>query len=166
MKKILLKIAFIVSICLVFSIKTFSQSGSIVAFDFLNLTNSARVAALGSNFLTIHDNDLSLALANPSLITPQMHNSLSLNFIDNFAGTHYGFASYGFNSDKLGSFAATMQYSNYGKTTNTDENGVSLGEYSAGEYALNLGWGRMLDSVFSIGANVQCHLTFMGFDLN
>lgn len=155
MKKILLKIAFIVSICLVFSIKTFSQSGSIVAFDFLNLTNSARVAALGSNFLTIHDNDLSLALANPSLITPQMHNSLSLNFIDNFAGTHYGFASYGFHSNSLGSFATTMQYSNYGRTTNTDENGVVIGEYSAGEYALNLGWGRMLDSVFSIGANVK-----------
>lgn len=155
MKKNLLRNAFIVSICLILSIKSFSQSGSTGTFDFLKLTNSARVAALGGNFLTIHDNDLGLALANPSLITPWMHNSLSLNFIDNFAGTNYGYASYGFHSNNLGSFAATMQFSNYGKTPTTDENGVVIGEYSAGEYALNFGWGRMLDSVFSIGANVK-----------
>ena len=154
-KKILLRIVIIVSIGLIFNIKSFSQSGSIATFDFLKLTNSARVAALGSNFLTIHDNDLGLALANPSLISPMMHNSISLNFIDNFSGTNYGYASYGFHSNNLGSFAASMQFSNYGKTTAADENGVVLGDYNAGEYALNLGWGRMLDSVFSIGANVK-----------
>jgi len=154
-KKILIETAFIFAISLIFNIQSFSQSGGIVAFDFLKLTSSARVAALGGNFLTIHDNDLSVALANPSLITPQMNKTLSLNFINNFAGTNYGFASYGFNSNKFGSFATSMQYVNYGKSTNTDENGVVLGQFNAGEYALNLGWGRMLDSVFSIGANYK-----------
>jgi hypothetical protein len=154
-KKKLFKTTCIIAIGLIFSIQSFSQSGDKAAFKFLSHTNSARVAALGGNFLTIHDDDLSLALANPSLITPQMRNTLSLNFIDNFSGTHYGFASYGFSTTKFGSFAASMQYSNYGKSTNTDETGAVLGEYNAGDYALNLGWGRMLDSVFSIGANFK-----------
>jgi hypothetical protein len=154
-KKSLFGPACFIAISLIFSLKSLAQSGGTTSYKFLGLTHSARVAALGSNFLTIHDNDLSLALANPSLITPQMAHTLSLNFIDNFAGTHYGFASYGFNLNKLGSFAGTMQYSNYGKSTNTDENGATLGEYNAGEYAFNLGWGRMLDSVFSIGANFK-----------
>ncbi len=163
MKKALSKIAFSIAIGLLFSIQLFAQSGGYTAYKFLNLTNSARVAALGANFLTIHDNDLSLALANPSLISTKMHNTLSLNFVDNFAGTHYGFASYGFNLQKFGSFAGTMQYSNYGKSDQTTETGEIIGQFNAGEYAFNLGWGRMLDSVFSIGANVKA--IYSGLDI-
>lgn len=154
-KKSLFETTCIVVIGLIFSIQAFAQSGGTTTYKFLNLTNSARVAALGGNFLAIHDHDLSLALANPSLISPQMNHTLSLNFIDHFAGTSSGFASYGFNLNKLGNFAATMQYYSYGKSDKTDEYGENLGQFSAGEYALNLGWGRMLDSVFSIGANVK-----------
>lgn len=155
MKKSLFEITCFVAIGLIFSIQAFAQSGGTTTYKFLNLTNSARVAALGGNFLTIHDHDLSLALANPSLISPQMNHTLSLNFIDHFAGTSSGFASYGFNLNKLGNFAATMQYYSYGKSDNTTEYGETLGQFSAGEYAFNLGWGRMLDSVFSIGANFK-----------
>lgn len=155
MKKSLFETTCIVVIGLIFSIQAFAQSGGTTTYKFLNLTNSARVAALGGNFLAIHDHDLSLALANPSLISPQMSHTLSLNFIDHFAGTSSGYASYGFNLNKLGNFAATMQYYSYGKSDKTDEYGENLGQFSAGEYALNLGWGRMLDSVFSIGANVK-----------
>ena len=68
MKQILLKAAMFVAIGLIFSIQSFVQTGGRTTYKFLNLTQSARVAALGSNFLAIHDNDLSLALANPSLI--------------------------------------------------------------------------------------------------
>ncbi len=155
MKKALFETLSVVAIGLIFSIQSFAQSGGYVAYSFLNEPNSARVAALGSNFLTIHDNDLSLAYANPSLITPQMHNNLSLNFVDDFAGLTYGFAAYGFNSAKLGSFAGTMQFYNYGKSDLTNELGNNEGQFNAGEYAFNMGWGRMLDSVFSIGANFK-----------
>ena len=155
MKQNLLKAVCIVAIGLIFSIQLFAQTGGRTTYKFLNLTQSARVAALGGNFVAIHDNDLGLALANPSLITPQMGNSLSLNFTNSFAGTNYGFASYGFNLKKFGSFAGSMQYYSYGKADNTNEFGETNGQFSAGEYAFNLGWGRMLDSVFSIGANVK-----------
>ena len=155
MKKSLFETICIVAIGLIFSIQALAQTGGTTTYKFLNLTNSARVAALGGNFLTIHDHDLSLALANPSLISPEMNHTLSLNFIDHFAGTSSGFASYGFNLSKLGNFAATMQYYSYGKSNNTNEYGETLGQFSAGEYAFNLGWGRMLDSVFSIGANLK-----------
>lgn len=154
-KKSPLKTLSLVAIGLIFSIQSFAQSGGSSTYKFLNLTNSARVAALGSNFLAIYDNDLSLALANPSLISPKMHNNLSLNFTDGLAGTNYGFASYGYDFSKIGSFVGTMQYYSYGKSDNIDEFGENYGQFSAGEYAFNVGWGRMLDSVFSIGANFK-----------
>jgi len=154
-KKSLFETTFVVAIVLIFNIQTFAQTGGTTTYKFLSLTSSARVAALGGNFLTIHDGDLGLALANPSLISSKMNHTLSLNFIDQFAGTSSGFASYGFNLNKLGNFATTMQYYSYGKAVVADENGETYGQFNAGEYAFNVGWGRMLDSVFSIGANFK-----------
>lgn len=163
MKQNLARAVYLVVIVLIFSMRAIAQTGGTTTYKFLNLTQSARIAALGGNFLTIHDNDLGLALSNPSLITPQMSKTLSLNFTSYFAGTSFGHASYGFNLDKLGSFAATLQYYSFGKADNTSVFGEVNGQFNAGEYAFNLGWGRMLDSVFSIGANVK--MVYSGLDV-
>ena len=135
-----------------------AQIGGTSTYRFLNLPNSPRVAAMGGNFVAISDNDLSVGLNNPSLITGEMHNAVSLNFVDYFSDINYGFASYSRTYEKAGSFAASMQYINYGRFTYTDETGIlteDAGEFSAGEFALVLGWGRRLDSLFSIGANLK-----------
>ncbi len=135
-----------------------AQIGGTSTYRFLNLPNSPRVAALGGNFLAIADQDLSVGLNNPSMISPEMHNALSLNFVDYYTDINYGFVSYSRTFDKLGSFAASMQYIDYGRFTYTDETGIlgeESGEFTAGEYAFVLGWGRRLDSLFSIGANLK-----------
>lgn len=135
-----------------------AQIGGTSTYRFLNLPNSPRVAAMGSNFVAIADNDLSVGLNNPSLINAEMHNAVSLNFVDYFSDINYGFASYSRTYDNIGSFAASMQYINYGRFDYTDETGIipeDAGEFSAGEFALVLGWGRRLDSLFSIGANFK-----------
>lgn len=135
-----------------------AQIGGNSTYKFLNLPNSPRVAALGGNFVAISDNDLAVGLNNPSMISKEMHNGLSLNFVDYFADINYGFASYSRTYEKYGSFAATMQYLNYGRFTYTDETGVldeNAGEFTGNEMAFVLGWGRRLDSLFSIGANLK-----------
>ncbi|MBW6489567.1 MAG: type IX secretion system protein PorQ [Lentimicrobium sp.] len=135
-----------------------AQIGGTSTYRFLNLPNSPRVVALGGNFVAIADNDLSVGLNNPSLINSEMHNSISLNFVDYFADINSGFVSYSRTYDKIGSLAASMQYINYGRFDYTDETGIipeDAGEFSAGEFALVLGWGRRLDSLFSIGANLK-----------
>ncbi len=135
--------------------QSFAQKGGNQAFSFLNLPNSARVAALGYNFVAIADPDLSIGLNNPSLISREMHNDISLNFVDNYADINYGFVSYSRSWDKLGSFAATVQYIDYGTFKRTDETGEELGEFAANEFAPVIGWGRRLDSSFAIGANIK-----------
>jgi hypothetical protein len=143
---------------LAFNLNMSAQIGGTSTYQFLNLPNSPRVAAMGGNFVAIADNDLASGLNNPSLISSEMHNSISLNFVDYFSDINYGFASYSRTYDKLGSFAATMQYINYGTFIYTDETGVLpevTSEFTAGEFAFVLGWGRRLDSLFSIGANLK-----------
>jgi hypothetical protein len=51
-----------------------------------------------------------------------------------------------------------MQYLNYGKFTYADETGIvneNAGEFTGNELAFVIGWGRRLDSLFSIGANLK-----------
>ena len=147
--------SFIFIIFIGLSLALRAQIGGSYTYAFLDLPNSARISALGMSANAIKDNDLSLCLVNPSLLTPKMNNQLALSFVNYFAGINYGFASYMKDFKKIGMFDASMQFINYGKFTTADATGETYGTFTAGEYALNIGWGRQLDSVFSIGANLK-----------
>jgi hypothetical protein len=110
---------------------------------------------MGGDFLSIKDADINLALSNPSLIVPELNNQLTLNFVDYFSDINYGFISYGRSFEKLGSFVGSVQYIDYGRFTYANDAGETAGNFKAGETALIIGWGRQLDSTFSIGANFK-----------
>jgi len=149
------KFLFLLSLSLFVFHTAFSQVGGNGVFQFLNLASSPRVAAMGGNFLAIDDNDISLALSNPSLLNPKMNNTIALNFVDYYTDVSYGSVMYANTLKKYGSFMASMQFINYGQFQRTDASGEITGSFSAGDYAFNLGWGRRLDSNFSIGANLK-----------
>jgi hypothetical protein len=132
-----------------------AQIGGNSVYKFLNLTSSSRAAAMGGSFLAVYDGDITQALFNPSLINPQMDNNLSMSFVDYFTDINYGQASYGKTFNKTGTYVGTMQYLNYGKFTYADETGQTSGTFAANEFAANLGWGRALDSLFTLGANLK-----------
>jgi hypothetical protein len=132
-----------------------AQKGGMSTYEFLNLPNSARIASMGGDYLAIYDHDITLALANPSLISENMHNNLGFSFVDYYTDINYGYAQYGRSFEKIGTFVATMQFINYGKFDRADETGQRNGTFSAGEYALNIGWGRRLAPHWSIGANIK-----------
>jgi hypothetical protein len=142
-------------LCLVITSEALPQTGGDGVYHFLELASSPRIAAMGGNFLAIDDNDISLALANPSLLNPKMDNTIALNFVDYYADISYGSVMYANTFKKYGSFMGSLQYVDYGNFTRTNESGDELGTFTAGDYAFNLGWGRKLDSSFSIGANLK-----------
>ncbi len=133
----------------------FAQIGGDETYSFLNLTTSARIAGMGGDFLTIKDDDLNLAPSNPSLITPGMSDKLGVAYVDFFSDVNYGTATYSKTFSTIGSFIASMKYVSYGKFDYADETGARSGQFYAGESALTIGWGRQLDSLFSIGANLK-----------
>ncbi len=132
-----------------------AQIGGNSVYKFLNLTSSSRAAAMGGSFVAVNDGDITQALFNPSLINTQMDNNLALSFVDYFTDINYGFASYGKSFNKIGTYVGTIQYLNYGQFTYADETGQTFGNFTANELAANLGWGRALDSLFTIGANFK-----------
>ncbi|MEI6434690.1 MAG: type IX secretion system protein PorQ [Bacteroidota bacterium] len=130
-----------------------AQIGGYGTYKFLGYSNSARIAALGGNFLAVRDHDITLTQANPSLISEEMNNHLALSYVNSPGGINYGFVAYSRTFSKVGSFVGNFQFINYGKFTGADAAGNKTGDFSAGEYALNVGWGRKLSPVFFIGAN-------------
>lgn len=133
----------------------FSQIGGGHIYEFLNLTNSARVGSLGGNLISVKDNDLSLVYGNPSLLNPDMSNNLALSYVNYFADINYGFVSYAMDYGKIGTFAAGLQYINYGTFTGADPTGLITGEFNSSEYSLNLIWGKTIAKNISVGANLK-----------
>ena len=133
-----------------------AQKGGESTYSFLNLTNSAKVAALGGEVVSLMDDDINLVFHNPALLTSGMHNHLNINYINYFAGINYGYTSYGFTVEDVGTFATGIQYVNYGIFDRTDELGVSQGTFRAAEYALNLVYSRpFLDTSLFVGVNLK-----------
>ena len=135
--------------------KASAQVGGDNTYEFLNLPVSARVGALGGNAIATKDDDISLSYHNPALLDSGMSNKLALNYINYFSDVNFGYAGYAKHFKKAGTFSAGIQFLDYGKFTQADETGLVTGEFSAGEYCLNLGYGRKIDSAFSVGANLK-----------
>ncbi len=146
---------FLINILLIIGYSAQSQIGGNGVYRFLNAPTSARSAAMGGNFLAVKDGDITQSLFNPSLIDPEMSNNLALSFVDYYSDINFGSASYGRTMGKAGTYVATMQYLNYGEFTYADASGQTAGTFTANDLALSVGWGRELDSLFSIGANLK-----------
>ncbi len=143
---------------ILFSVVALAQTGGQHTFDFLNLNANARIAAMGGNLISIKDDDLNLFSQNPAALNPSMNNQLALNYVPYFSKINYGYAAFAKNFDSIpGTFAVGVHYVNYGTFTRADETGQVLGEFSAGEFALNLGYAHQFgkDSVFSVGGNLK-----------
>ncbi|MBN2485830.1 MAG: type IX secretion system protein PorQ [Bacteroidales bacterium] len=134
----------------------FSQLGGESAYSFLNLTNSARVASLGGQQVSLYDNDLNIVFHNPSALTPEMNNHLVLNYIDYFAGVNFGYAAYAWKPEKPYSLGAGIHYVYYGEFDEYDESGIQHGKFRAADYAFNLFFSRpVFDSLLNFGVNLK-----------
>lgn len=127
------------------------------AFRMLTANSTARNTALGGLPLPMHDGDISTSVFNPSSICPSMNNQLGLSWMGDFnTATNFATAQYSHTFDKVGSFAATLQYLNHGEMTYTSESGSETGgTFDVSSYSITLGWGRELTDKWSIGANLK-----------
>ncbi|MBN1599885.1 MAG: type IX secretion system protein PorQ [Bacteroidales bacterium] len=151
MIRFLLPVIFTFNLCFVQA-----QSGGDNVFDFLNLTNSARVAALGGQQVSIYDNDLNMVFHNPSLLNGSMSNSIVLNYVNYIYDVNYGYVSYARTVDRYGNFGAGIHYIDYGSFREADIYGERYGTFNARDYSFNLYYSRpILDSLFNVGGTIK-----------
>jgi len=145
-----------VILCLLLAPGVFAQLGGQAAFRVLDIPSSARAAALGGNYIAVMDNDVNLGFFNPALLNPEMGRQVSLSYLPYFEGIGIGYAGYAHHFDSINTtFSGSLHYIDYGTFKRTDEAGNELGDFQAGEYVFQIGGGRAIDSLFSVGANVK-----------
>lgn len=132
-----------------------SQIAGISTLSVLDMSSAARTAGLGMDYLALYDNDVSIGIDNPSMIDTRYHKTLTLNYVNLFTESHFGAVSYGLHTTKMGDFLFSLRFDSYGKFNGYTEEEVSTGTFSAADYVFSVGWGRHIDSCFSIGVNFK-----------
>ena len=149
------KLLFLFSFLL--SATTFGQIGGKSVYQFLNLAQSPRQAALGGKTVTVVDYDVNQAFYNPATINAEMHNRLSANYGSYYGEVSYGTAAYAYTYDRhLQTFHAGISYVNYGTFEGRDELGNLTSDFTGSEAALSLGYAYNIPwTDMFVGANAK-----------
>jgi len=142
-------------------------------FHFLELPLSSHVAGLGGTNISIIEDDITMALHNPALLSCISTNSLSLNYMTYMDGVGVGNAAYGRFLTDRSTIAISAQYINYGTLQQTDIEDTNLGTFSAkdiaiaGTYAYDLSdyWSGGVTAKFIFGNYASYSSFAIGFDL-
>lgn len=125
-------------------------------FQFMTLSPSARITALGGAQITVQDDDVAFAAANPAALNPSMDGRLTFQHNFFLSDIQHGYAAYGAHLPKLGfTVHGGLQYMNYGDIKQADEFGNVTGKVKASETAFTLGAARQLTDRISLGLNVR-----------
>ena len=134
-----------------------SQSAGESTYQFLNIPVSPRQLALGGKTITTFDNDVSMALYNPSSVNPEMDNIFSFNYFNYFSDISYGNISYAYRLNNRGStLHFGFKYINYGDFSGYDESGNYTGEFTGNEGSFITSYSLKIKSIpIYLGANVK-----------
>ena len=149
------KIVLLALVSIVQSLFTQAQIGGQNTYTFLNMPSSARSAAMGGDFITIRDGDLNLVLDNPAVLDSTMHQHLTLSYVNWLSDVNLGYGAYARHFEGIGTFSVGMQYINYGTFTEANSTGIRTGEFTAGEYAMDLTYSKNLHPQWNVGGSFK-----------
>lgn len=124
------------------------------AYTFLNVPQSARLAALGGVNVSLADRDVNLFSANPSLAGDTLTGFASASYQFYIADIGQANFSYQHQFKKIGSLSFGVQHFSYGTLDSYDPAGLPLGTFNAGETALMIGK-HFSANAFRFGATVK-----------
>ena len=145
----------------------FSQLGGSSTYNFLSLSPSARVTALGGTNITLIDHDLSTQLANPASLNPLMSRCAEFGTSIYPGGINFGNVGYAQKFKIPGTFGFGLQYVAYGEFKETDEQANIIGKFTASEMNIYAGYGYQFGKIFSAGVNIKyiySHLAWWSSD--
>ena len=126
------------------------------SFEFLRLAQSAHISALGGVSVVNPSGDASMVNANPALLRPEFHTTLSINYNYYYSKTRVTNLNYAYHSNKLNTtFGVGLNYLDYGSFTITDQIGYGQGSFRAADYALQLSASRKYMDKWRYGAALK-----------
>ncbi|HMN33057.1 MAG TPA: type IX secretion system protein PorQ [Chitinophagaceae bacterium] len=126
------------------------------AFEFLRLSESPHLSALGGVNVLNPSSDVMMSNANPALLRPEFHTNLGLNYNIYYAGTKVSNLYYAHHSPNIHTtFGLGLQYIDYGNFTLTDNIGNILGDKKAVDYCIKLSASKQYLEKWRYGATLK-----------
>ncbi len=123
------------------------------AFNFVDNPSHSKLAALGGVNLTA-GNDPLMFLSNPALLDSSRVNTPAFHYLNFPGGINVATLGYNFQGFSNGTIGIGLQYFDYGNFEGFDDIGSALGEFTANEFALTVGYAKT-QGVFHYGTNVK-----------
>ena len=150
MRKSLYLIAFFIGLNI-----SHAQLGGEHAFRFLNLSENARVAALGGHLISSYDSlDVNTGVYNSANTQRSHKNRLAINFLPLKQGIKKSSLAYVAELPKVGLLNFHIEHIGYGEIPSTDILGNSTGTINPQEYALGVSK-SFEQGPFRLGAGLQ-----------
>jgi hypothetical protein len=78
-----------------------------------------------------------------------------MSYVNWLSDVNLGYGAYARHFKGIGTFSLGMQYINYGTFTEADATGLRTGEFTAGEYALDLSYARSFHPQWTVGGSFK-----------
>jgi hypothetical protein len=125
-------------------------------FNFLRLSNTPQLTALGGENISNRSDDIGMAFHNPSLLRETMHTQASFVFNSFYGGIKNYHLQAGYRSESLKTnFALGLVYFDYGSVDQTDASGTILGIFRPRDYVAQLSMSRNYLSRWVYGASLK-----------
>jgi len=90
------------------------------------------------------------------------NHTLQVSYINHISDVNFGSASFHKSFEKIGSFGASLHVLNYGELTRFDEAGNNLGDFSANDLSLSIGWAIQLKEQWHAGVALTTIYSSLG----
>lgn len=130
--------------------------GGSSVFNFLKLSNTPQLTALGGVNVSQTTNDVGLAFNNPALLKPSMHTQMNAVFNNFYGGIKVYHLSLGYRNTKLNTnFSWGLNYFGYGNISETDASGNVLGKFRPTDWVMQVSASRNYLEKWNYGATLK-----------
>ena len=132
-------------------------------YNFLRLPESAHAAALGGDNISIIEDDATLALSNPALLTCVSSRTVTLGYMNYMSGVGMYTAGYTHIINDKATIGGTIHYLNYGKLKEYNEYDQELGTFNPSDITFEALLGYTLTKRLAGGVGAKFIYSKMGF---
>ncbi|MBN9380139.1 MAG: type IX secretion system protein PorQ [Chitinophagaceae bacterium] len=130
--------------------------GGNTVFSFLDLPGTPQLTALGGINNTALTNDVGLSFNDPALLRPAMHGEISASFSTLYDGiSNYSCWAAMHSARWQTTFAAGVDYLDYGNATQTDATGNILGDFRPSDYVVQVAASRRYEKKWFYGLTLK-----------
>ena len=136
----------------------FSMQAQAQSYQFLNVPNQARIAALGSYNVSLRNADPMLFMNNPAASSDTLSGWATAGYLFYFDDIGMSSIAYRHDDHRLGSFGIAIQHVDFGSMDAYDETGVYNGSFQSAETLVVINHSRSSGN-FVFGANSKLLLS-------